>query len=110
MGIQKSYPVTKIIAGKEVKTSDSIICTSNKYTTNGESAIVTKSKTPCTITLDETTTDHVTIKSMCDTTVTTNKLIDNEFEEIVLDMYASVELRYIVDGWYVMSSDGLKNS
>jgi len=110
MGIRKSYPVTKIVGGKEIKTSDSIICTSKSYTTNGESAIVTKPKDTCTIILNENTTDHITIKAMGDTTISTDKLIDNEFEEIVLDKYASVELKYIVDGWYIMSSDGLKNS
>jgi len=110
MGIIKSYPVTKIVAGKEIKTSDSILCTSKSYTTNGESAIVIKSKEECVLTLDETTTDHVTIKAMSDVKIVSEKLIDDEFEEILLEKYASVELRYIVNSWYVMSSDGLKNS
>jgi hypothetical protein len=110
MGITKSYPVTKIINGKEIITSDSIICTSPTYTTNGESAIILKSQNPCTVILDETTTDHITIKAMCEVTVKTDKLIDDEYEEIQLDKFASIELRYIVNGWYVMSSDGLKNS
>jgi hypothetical protein len=110
MGIVKSYPVTKIVAGKEIKTSDSILCTSDYYKTNGESAIVINSNTECTLVLDETTTDHVTIKAMSDVKVVTDKLIDDEFEEILLDKYSSVELRYIVDSWYIMSSDGLKNS
>jgi len=81
MGIVKSYPVTKIVAGKEIKTSDSILCTSNYYKTNGESAIVINSNTECTLVLDETTTDHVTIKAMSDVKVVTDKLIDDEFEE-----------------------------
>lgn len=110
MGITKSYPVTKIVNGREIQTSDSIICTSTFYTTNGEGTIVVKGNDLCTITLDDTTTDHVTIKAMCDVNIKTDKLIDNEFEEIQLDKFASVELRYVVDGWYVMSSDGLKNS
>lgn len=110
MGIAKSYPVTKIINGKEVFTSDSIICTNSHYTTNGESAIVVKNENGSVITLDEKTTDHITIKAMCDVTIKTDKLIDEEYEEIQLDKFASIELKYIVSGWYVMSSDGLKNS
>ena len=42
MGIFKSYPVIKIVNGKEVKTSDAIICTNTGYTTNGEAAIIIK--------------------------------------------------------------------
>ena len=47
---------------------------------------------------------------MGNTIIKTNKLIDEEYEEIQLDKFASVELRFVVDNWYVMSSDGLKNS
>lgn len=110
MGIIKSYPVTKIVNGKEIKTSDSILCTSSYYKTNGESSIVVSSNKLCTIILDETTTDHITIKAMSDVNITTNKLIDEEYEVIQLDKFASVELKYVVNNWYVMSSDGLKNS
>lgn len=110
MGIIKTYPVTKIVNGLTIKTSDSIICKSTSYTTNGESAIIVKGVEKCVITLDETTTDHVTIKSMTNVTIKSDKLIDDEFNEIETERGASVELRYIYNGWYIMSSDGLKNS
>ena len=110
MGIIKSYPVTKIVNGLTVNTSDSIICKSISYTTKGESAIVVRGVSECVITLYEKTTDHITIKSMTNVTIKSDKLIDDEYNEIETERGASVELRYIVDGWYIMSSDGLKNS
>lgn len=110
MGILKSYPVTKIVNGVTINTSDSIVCKSTSYTTNGESAIVVRGVPNCTITLNEKTTDHVTIKSMTNVTIKSDKLIDDEFNQIETERGASVELKYIVDGWYIMSSDGLKNS
>ncbi len=110
MGIIKSYPVTKIINGLTVNTSDSIVCVSKTYTTKGESAIIVRGVPSCVVTLDETTTDHVTIKSMTNVTIKSDKLIDDEYNQIETEKGASVELRYVVDGWYIMSSDGLKNS
>jgi len=110
MGIFKSYPVTKIVGGLEVKTSDSIILTDESYTTNGESAIVVKKVDKCVITLDEKTTDHITIKSMTNVTIKSESLIDDEYNQIETERGASVELKFIGRTWYVMSSDGLKNS
>ena len=54
--------------------------------------------------------DHSKIKSMSDSVVKSGKLIDEQYNEIKLEKFASVELRYINGYWYVMSSDGLKNS
>jgi len=111
MGISKTQPIKKIVNGKETMVSESIIVNGTEYTTQGEDAILVKNnKTQCTILLDEKTTRHITIKSMGNTVVKTNKLIDEEYEEIQLEKFASVELRFILKSWYVMSSDGLKNS
>ena len=111
MGISKSYPIKKIINGQEKFISDSIIVNGLNYTTNGEGVIIVKNKiNVSTITLDNTTTNHITIKSMCDTIIKTDKLIDEEYEQIQLERFASVELKFVGDNWYVMSSDGLKNS
>lgn len=113
MGIIKSYPIKKIIHGEEKIISDNIIVNSLTYTTKGEGAIVSKNSNTnnvCNIVLDEKTTEHVTIKSMGNTVIKTDKLIDEEYEEIQLEKFASVELKFIGSNWYVMSSDGLKNS
>ena len=110
MGIFKSYPVTKIVGGLEVKTSDAIILTDKSYTTNGESAIVVKNIDECIFTLNEKTTDHITIKSMTNVTIKSDILIDDEYYQIETERGASVELKFIGRGWYIMSSDGLKTS
>jgi len=110
MAIFKSYPVTKIVNGKEIKTSDAIICTNSTHTTKGEAAIIVKGVEQCVVTLDETTTDHITIKSMTNVTIYSEKLIDDEYNQIETERGASVELRLLGQGWYIISSDGLKNS
>ncbi len=110
MAIFKSYAVTKIVNGLEVKTSDSIICTNSGYTTNGEAAVIIKNVDHCIVTLDEKTTDHITIKSMTNVTIKSDNLIDDEYNQIETERGASVELRFVGQGWYIMSSDGLKNS
>ena len=46
----------------------------------------------CTVTLDETTTDHITIKSMTNVTIYSDKLIDDEYNQIETEKGASVEL------------------
>ena len=105
-------PIKKIINGKEHIVSETIVVNNvSSYTTKGEVSIIVKnSKSECVILLDETTTEHVTVKSMSDSVVKSDKLIDEQYEEIRLEKFASVELRYINNYWYVMSSDGLKNS
>jgi hypothetical protein len=109
MPIIKSTPVTKIINGLVKKTSVTSVVIMEKYTTSGEDAVITKD-IPCTLTLDNETTDHITIKSMVDTLVVSDKLIDEDYNEIELQRGSSIELRFVNDGWYIMSSDGLKNS
>lgn len=110
MAIFKSYPVTKIINGITIKTSDSSIVTHSGYETNGESVIVAKCEEECELTLDHETTDHITVKSMCDLIVKSEKLIDEEYNEIQLERGASVEFKLVGESWYILSSDGLKNS
>ena len=110
MAIFKSVPTTKFINGKEVKTSECVVVESNNYTTNGEDAIIVRGVNYCNLTLNSTTTDHITIKSMTDVLINSIEEIDEEFTEIELQKGASIELRFIKGYWYIMSSDGLKNS
>ena len=110
MAIFKSTPVTKIINGLTIKTSESTLLSSESYTTNGESAIIIKDVKVCKLQLDSTTTEHVTIKALTDVLVVGDYSIDEEFDEIELQNGASVELRFLRDGWFIMPSDGLKNS
>lgn len=110
MAIFKSTPVTKIINGVTIKTSESTLLSNSVYKTNGESAIIVKDLKSCRIELDSITTENITIKALCDVLVVADYSIDDEYDEIQLNSGASVELRFLRDGWYIMSSDGLKNS
>lgn len=110
MAIFKTGLVKKFINEKEVKTSESVVVEHTEYTTNGESTIVTRNVDECTIYLNSETTDIVTIKAMTNTLIIGDKPIDEEYDEIELQKFASIELRFIRNFWYVASSDGLKNS
>jgi len=110
MALFKSIPSKRIINGNVIETSDSVVVTNNTYTTNGEYAIVTKGVENCEIILNSSTTDHVVVKSLTNTIVKSNELIDEEFNEVELSKGSCVEFKKIGDHWYVLSSDGLKNS
>ena len=110
MSVFRSIPSKRIINGHEIITSDVAVVTSNNYSTNGESAIVIKGTELCELFLDSKTTDHIVIKALTKVNVTADSLIDEEFDIIELDKGACVEFRRIGDFWYILSSDGLKNS
>lgn len=110
MSVFRSIPSKRIINGHEIITSDVAVVTNNQYSTNGESAIVIKDTEFCDLFLNSKTTDHVVIKALTKVNVTADSLIDEEFDIIELDKGACVEYRMIGDFWYILSSDGLKNS
>ena len=110
MAIFKSIPSQRIINGNAINTSESAVVTNNYYKTNGEYVIVTKGTDYCEIILDDNTTDHVVIKTLTNTLVKSDKLIDEEFNEVELTKGSCVEFMYIGTFWYILSSDGLKNS
>ena len=110
MAIFRSIPSKRVINGHEVETSESAIVTNESYTTNGEYALIIKGIENCTIYLDSTTTDHIVIKSLTNVLVKSNKLIDEEFNEVELTKGSCVEFMFIGSFWYILSSDGLKDS
>lgn len=111
MAIIKSIPSRKIINGLVIETSEVAIVNENSYTSNGESCIVIKGVHSSEITLDSNTTDHIVIKAMVPTVVkTTTGKIDEEYDEIELDKFSCVEFRFVGGNWYILSSDGLKQS
>jgi len=110
MGIFRSISSKKIINGVQVETSELAVVSNETYKTNGESAIVIKDVENCNVFLDSTTTDHIVIKALTNVLVTTNELIDEEFNEVELTKGSCVEFRKISDHWYILSSDGLKNT
>jgi hypothetical protein len=110
MAIFRSQPSLRIINGYEIKTSDSIILSNGDYSTNGEYTIIVKGVDTCNLFLDSNTTDHVVVKSLTHVIVSSDKKIDEEFNEVELDKGSCVEFKKVGEYWYILSSDGLKNS
>ena len=110
MAVFRNFSSKRIINGNLIETSDSAIVSNPTYKINGEYVIITKDVPECTITLDSKTSDHVVIKSLTYTIVKSEDLIDDEFNEIEISKGSCVELKHVYRGWYILSSDGLKNS
>jgi hypothetical protein len=111
MAILKTIPARKIINGFVIDTSEISIVSEKEYTTNGESCIVIKGVSESTVILNSKTTDHIVVKSMTRLTIKPDiGKIDEDYDEIVADKYACIEFRFMGGNWYILSSDGLKQS
>ena len=91
MAIIRNIPARKIINGFVIDTSDVAIISELDYITNGESCIVIKAMTSVLIVPD-------------------HGLIDAEYDEVELQQFSSLEFRFIGGNWYILSSDGIKQS
>jgi hypothetical protein len=109
MSIKRYKQRTIITKGKPLITSECSTISQSQYTTEGEEAILVTGIPHSTINLDSTNTDHITIKAMTNVKIVGDKLIDDEYTEIDIEKFASVELRFFGEKWYIMSSDGLKD-
>jgi hypothetical protein len=111
MAIIKSIPSRKIINGLTIDSSEISVVSELDYKTNGESCIIVRGVSQSVITLNSITTDHVVIKSMTKVTIKPDVgKIDEDYDEIVADQYACIEFRFVGGNWYILSSDGLKQS
>ncbi len=111
MAIIKSIPSRKIIGGQVIQTSELSVVSELDYRTNGEFCIIVKGILESFIVLDSKTTDHVVIKALTKVTVRPDfGRIDEEWDELVLDKFACVEFQFVSGNWYILSSDGLKQS
>lgn len=111
MAIIKSIPSKRVINGFAIETSDSALVTEKEYKVNGEYVIVVRGVPNATLTLDSNTSDHVVVKSLTNLKVKPDiNRIDEEYDEVDLDKFACVEFKFVRDTWYILSSDGLKNS
>lgn len=111
MAIVKSIPSRRIINGNAINTSEISIVSETSYKSTGEYLIIVKGVPYCNLTLDSNSSDHVVVKAMCNVNVIPDKgRIDEEWDEITLDKYSCVEFMHAGGSWYVLSSDGLKQS
>ena len=94
-----------------METSEISVVSESEYKTNGESCIIVRGVVKSVIILDSMTTDHIVIKSMTNVTIRPEVgKIDEEFDELVADKYSCIEFRFVGGNWYILSSDGLKQS
>lgn len=108
---KKVGEITKTIryGGQSPSTKIKKIVNTPTYTTNGEYLLVVKDVESCTITLDGYTTESIKIKVLTKTSIVAkHSLIDEQYDEIEIDNGACVELEYVLGGWYIVSSDGMK--
>lgn len=108
MPVLKPKPIKTELKNSERLIYEYSIVSVKNYTTTGEEKILTKDIDECEIILNEEKNKDIYIKSMTKTSVKTDKLIDEEYEEIILERGACVQLTYIRNFWYILSSDGLK--
>jgi len=98
------------------RTSDSVVVSLPKYTTKNEKVLVVRNyegqneNESVNVVLNHNETKHITIKSLTNVIVDSPLSFDTEYDELILNKFASVELKNIGDVWYILSSDGMKNS
>jgi hypothetical protein len=111
MAIVKSIPSRRIINGVSINTSEISGVSELDYRTQGESCVIIRGVTQSFVTLDSSTTDHIVVKSMTNLTIRPDVgKIDEEYDEVVVDKFACIEFRFVGGNWYILSSDGLKQS
>lgn len=111
MAIIRSIPSQRLINGKLVQTSEVSVVSEKEYSTNGEDCVLVRGVGESTVTLNSRTTDHVVVKSMTKLTIKPDVgRIDEEYDEIIADKFACIEFRFCANNWYILSSDGLKQS
>lgn len=85
------------------------VVTESSYTTNGEDLILIKNTEHCNLVLDNTKSDHIIIKVLTNVTITPSiGKIDEYYDELNISKGACVEMVLIENGWYIISSDGIK--
>ena len=107
--IVRNIPTEKIINGHRIVTSEMVVASIPEYRTSGEGVVVIKNISTSKVLLDHLTTDRIIIKAQTNVLIIPSVgKIDDEYDEIMLERGACVEFAFVVDGWYILSSDGLK--
>ena len=112
MSIIKTILSQRLVNGKVVETSEvSIVNNEEVYVTAGEDCIIVRGDKNTTIKLQSRTTDHVVVKALTHLIILPDVgKIDEEYDEITCDRGACIEFRFCNNNWYILSSDGLKQS
>jgi hypothetical protein len=111
MAIIKTIPSQRLIHGRILNTSEVSIVSESEYSSQGEDCIIVKGVPRSVIILNSRTTDHTVVKALTDIIIRPDAgRIDEEFDEIEMGHGACVEFRFCGGNWYILSSDGLKQS
>ena len=112
MSIIKTVPSQRLINGKVITSSEvSLVTNEDFYITNAEDCIIVRGEKSTTIKLQSTTTDHIVVKALTHLVILPDMgKIDEEYDEITCDKGACIEFRFCNGNWYILSSDGLKQS
>ena len=111
MAIIRTIPSRRLINGDIIETSEVSIVSEQEYKTNGEECIIVRNVLQSTIILNSKTTDHIVVKAMTNVTIKPDVgKIDEDYDELVADKYSCIEFRFCSGNWYILSSDGLKQS
>ena len=82
MAIIRNIPSQRIINGKTITSSESAIVSDPTFVTKGEGIVIIKNIDSSKVTLDHTTTDHVTIKALTKVLILPIMgKIDDEYDE-----------------------------
>ena len=108
IGVLKQGKIPVVEKTSEVKENIPVNINTNYTTLNTRYIIATED---LTITLNDTNLNRFYIKSMANITVKTKSgKIDGEWEEINMGPQSSIEVLSDNTNWFILSSDGLKNS
>jgi hypothetical protein len=111
MSVIKNTPSQRVINGKMITTSETAVVSEPFYETHGEACIVIRGVPQAKVRLDSMSTDHTVIKAMTKVLIVPDiGRIDEDYDEILIDRGACVEFRFCAGVWYIISSDGLKQS
>ena len=111
MPIIKTRPIDRIVNGQIITSSEVSLVSEPYYDCSGESVIIVKGIGFSKIKLNSTKNDRITIKALTRILLLPEfGRIDEQFDEMELENGASVELVFAVGNWYILSSDGLKQS
>ena len=103
------YQTHRVVVPQNVIT-DKVVTTEN-YTINEELLVIVKDVENSEITLNSEKNKTVTIKSLTTVLIKPDVgLIDEEWDELLLEKGACVHFHFVEGNWYILSSDGLKMS
>ena len=89
----------------------SLIISKDKYTTNDETLLIVRGVSNSEVTLNSTVTKRIVVKSLTSVLVKPDMgMIDEEWDELLLEKGSCVQFQFVQGNWYILSSDGLKIS